>query len=203
MKNNMCYPYTLPPLPYDYDALEPYIDAETMHYHHDKHFKTYIDNLNDALKSCPPLQNKTLTELLSNPANIPGEIREKVMNNGGGVYNHDLFFRGLAPASEACCTSDDKTAAKIEKAFCSFENFKKTFSQQALSVFGSGWTALCLDRNCCLKIVNLKNQETCLMCGAETLMLIDVWEHAYYLQYKNERKRYVENIWNVLRVKDC
>lgn len=198
MNSTMTYPYVLPPLPYAYNALEPYIDEETMHYHHDKHFQTYINNLNDALEPYPQLQNMSLSQLISNPSAIPQPVRDKVMNNGGGVYNHDLFFRGLAPASEPLHTPQGKLAENIDKAFGSFENFKKTFSQQALSVFGSGWTALCFDRNCCLKIINLKNQETSLLYGAETIMLLDVWEHAYYLKYKNERKKYVENSWNVL-----
>ena len=198
MNTNLSYPYTLPPLPYDYDALEPYIDADIMHYHHDKHFQTYINNLNDALESYPQLQSMSLSQLLSNPAAIPPAIRDKVMNNGGGVYNHDLFFRGLAPASEPVHIPEGKLADNISQTFGSFESFKKTFSQQALSVFGSGWTALCFDKNCCLKIINLKNQETSLMYGMETIMLLDVWEHAYYLQYKNDRKNYVENSWNVL-----
>lgn len=198
MNTMMVYPYVLPPLPYPYDALEPYIDTETMHYHHDKHFQTYINNLNDALKPYPALQKIPLTQLLSNPNAIPKSIREKVLNNGGGVYNHDLFFRGLAPAAAPGHRPAGNLAAAIDKTFGSFAQFKAAFSEQALAVFGSGWTLLALDRTGNLKILNLKNQETAITYGVEPVMLLDVWEHAYYLKYKNERRQYIENAWNVL-----
>lgn len=194
----LTYPYTLPPLPYAYDALEPYIDTETMHYHHDKHFQTYINNLNSALEPYPQLQKLPLQRLLQNPYAIPSSIREKVMNNGGGVYNHNLFFQGLAPASSQVHNPEGALKAAIDNTFGSFENFKNKFSEQALSVFGSGWTTLVQTKKQGLKIINLKNQDTSLIYGAKPLLLLDVWEHAYYLKYKNDRKQYVENAWNIL-----
>ena len=198
LMQDMTYPYTLPPLPYDYSALEPNIDTETMHYHHDKHFQTYINNLNDALKPYARLQQMTLRELLTSRLAVPAAVREKIMNNGGGVYNHSFFFRHLAPASESVHRPTGALATAIEKTYGSFSAFQNAFSEQALAVFGSGWTALIEDKRGRLKIVNLKNQETTLAYGAEPILLLDVWEHAYYLKYKNERKSYVANAWNVL-----
>lgn len=196
--NNMTYPYELPPLPYDYDALEPYIDTETMHYHHDKHFQTYINNLNDALKPYPRLQQMTLTQLLTNTGLIPTAAREKILNNGGGVYNHDLFFRGLAPANVPVHKPERALADAINRAFGSYDSFVQEFSAHAASVFGSGWTALVRDTAGTVRIINLKNQQTSLVYNVETVMMLDVWEHAYYLKYKNDRKQYIENAWNVL-----
>ncbi|MCD7947603.1 MAG: superoxide dismutase [Oscillospiraceae bacterium] len=195
---DMKYPFTLPALPYAYDALEPYIDTETMHYHHDKHFQTYINNLNDALKMYPRLQNMTLRQLLCSRLQLPADVRDKIMNNGGGVFNHNLFFQGLAPAAEPVHTPQGAFAAEINQTFGSFAQLKKAFNEQALAVFGSGWSALIRDKLGRLQIVQLKNQETTLMYGVQPLLLLDVWEHAYYLKYKNDRKDYVENAWNVL-----
>lgn len=187
------YPYELPPLPFDYDALEPYIDAETMHYHHDKHFKTYVDELNKTLAQYPRLQKLTLPELLSQKS-----LPVKILNNAGGVYNHTLYFSGLSPAGCACHQPSGEMLRLIEETFESFENFKEIFMSLAKDVFGSGWTVLFLTPQGQLKIANLKNQDTLLPMNYFPILYVDVWEHAYYLKYKNERVKYLENIWNVL-----
>ena len=193
------YPYELPPLPYAYDALEPYIDAETMHFHHDKHFQTYIDNLNQALQTHPALQKCRLEDLLSDPRALPAKDRCAILRNGGGVYNHAHFFKGMAPADEAAChRPTGQLLDCINRAFGSFDDFKETFSKEAAKVFGSGWTVLALTPCGRLRIVNLANQETVLPDGEKPLLFIDVWEHAYYLQYQNRRAAYIQNIWNVL-----
>ena len=192
------YPFILPPLPYAYDALEPFIDTETMHYHHDKHFQTYITNLNKALASNPKLQDRTLKELLYHPEALPAKDRTAILNNAGGVYNHFLFFNGLAPADEDNHEPKCRLIGIIDNTFGSFDNFKKLFSQQALQVFGSGWTCLVLTPEGVPKIVNLKNQDV-VNEGDQVIILFDVWEHAYYLKYKNLRADYVDNLWNIIR----
>lgn len=194
----MTYPYSLPPLPYSFEALEPYIDSETMYYHHDKHFQTYINNLNKALKPFPYLQNMTLQQLLCNPSSIPLSCQQQIIRNGGGVYNHNQFFNGLAPADQELHQPNGVFLKQVTNTFGSFDRLKKIFSENALSVFGSGWTALIHNKNGQLKIVNLCNQQTTLDFGSSPLILLDVWEHAYYLKYKNDRKQYIENAWNVL-----
>lgn len=197
----MTYPYKLPPLPYAYDALEPYIDTETMHYHHGKHFQTYINNLNKALEPHPGLQKLTLEELLSRPHLIPREIYDTVMNNAGGVYNHNVFFNGLAPASQNHMP-DDRVMDAINESFGTFDSFRQEFTKMALAVFGSGWTCLAADHRGKLVIKNLKNQETVLIHKLKPVLLLDVWEHAYYLQYKNARADYIAAAWNVLTYSD-
>jgi len=193
------FPYVLPPLPYEYDALEPFIDAETMHYHHDKHFKTYIDNLNKALEPYPPLYKLSLFELLRRPSVIPERARATVLKNGGGVYNHSLFFQKLAPAGEGAHEPSGRLATMIDRHFGGFDAFREAFSQKALAVFGSGWTYLLLTPRGKLKIESFANQDTPVESGSVPVILFDVWEHAYYLKYKNLRQEYVDNIWNVVR----
>ncbi|HEY8395528.1 MAG TPA: superoxide dismutase, partial [Bacilli bacterium] len=151
------YPFKLKPLPYDYDALEPYIDRETMHFHHDKHHQTYVDNLNKTLENYPELHKKTLVELLQNLEVLPEEIQTAVRNNGGGVLNHNLFFDGMTPASTKA--PEGKLAEAINQAFGSFENFKETFKKAALGRFGSGWVWLVSDENGNLKIISTPNQD--------------------------------------------
>lgn len=189
------YPYELPPLPYAYEALEPYMDAETLHYHHDKHYATYIANLNKALEPYPALKALTLEQLLTHP--LPPKAREPVLNNGGGVYNHYHFFQALAPAGEVGHDPTPAQAAKIDKTFGSYAAFKDEFTAAAMGVFGSGWACLCRTRRGELKIVTLRNQETVLPQRAEPVLIFDVWEHAYYLKYKNARAEYVKALWNV------
>jgi len=193
------FPYVLPPLPYGYDALEPFIDTETMHYHHDKHFATYIDNLNKALEPYPPLQKLSLVELLRRPSVIPERARAAVLKNGGGVYNHSLFFQKLAPAGGVVHEPSGRLATMIDRQFGGFDAFREAFSQKALAVFGSGWTYLLLTPRGKLKIESFPNQDTPVESGNVPVILFDVWEHAYYLKYKNLRQEYVDNIWNVVR----
>ena len=187
------YPFSLPELSYPYDSLEPYIDTETMHIHHDKHFKTYIDNLNKALEACPSLKRFTLFELVKNQNRLPVDVRR----NAGGVYNHFMFFEKIGPANENN-SPDDRLLQLIDRCFGSFENFKKKFSDSAKAVFGSGWTYLVITRNGVLKIMNTKNQATPVQNGFTPIILCDVWEHAYYLKYKNLRADYIENFWKVV-----
>lgn len=192
------YPYALPPLPYAYNALEPYIDAETMHYHHDKHFQTYINNLNNALEKYPRLQRLTLEQLLRNPEALPPAARTAIINNGGGVYNHYRFFNNLAPADESMHQPIGAILGMINTSFGSFDRFKELFTKSALDVFGSGYTVLALTGHGKLAIVNVPNQNTVLPMNAKPVILFDVWEHAYYLKYKNLRADYIKGIWNVI-----
>jgi len=197
MMGQQKYPYSLPPLAYAYDALEPYVDAETMHFHHDKHFQTYVNNLNGLLEKREDLHQMTLSELLK--ADLSGDAVQAIRNNGGGVYNHGFFFESMSAAAQDEHTPKGKLAEKIDVAFGSFEEFKALFEKQALSVFGSGWTFLVLTEKDELEIVNVKNQDTVLPMNHRPILCVDVWEHAYYLKYQNLRVEYLKNIWNVLR----
>lgn len=190
------YPFKLKPLPYDYDALEPYIDRETMHFHHDKHHQTYVDNLNKTLENYPELHKKTLVELLQNLEVLPEEIQTAVRNNGGGVLNHNLYFDGMTPASTKA--PEGKLAEAINQAFGSFENFKETFKKAALGRFGSGWVWLVSDENGNLKIISTPNQDVPMNLKVNPILEIDVWEHAYYLKYQNRRAEYIDNWFNVI-----
>lgn len=190
------YPFELPPLSYPYEALEPYIDAKTMHLHHDRHFATYVANLNKALEPYPKLQCLTLFQILTRPGILPKDARTVILRNAGGVYNHYLYFEKIGPPCSATRPTG-KLAEDIDRTFGSFEKFKGAFSQNAAGVFGSGWTYLVRLRNGVLAIVNTPNQETPLPSGACVIMLIDVWEHAYYLKYKNARNDYIAAFWNV------
>ena len=193
------YPFSLPVLPYPYNALEPYIDEETMHYHHDKHFQTYITNLNKALEPYPKLHGLTLEQLLRNSRYLPRDAYETILRNAGGTYNHDLFFSHLGPAEEQPEVPGERLGKLIDQTFGSFQAFKEKFTAEALSVFGSGWACLALTPRGKLQIMTLHNQDTSLSQNAVPLILFDVWEHAYYLKYKNDRTEYVNNLWNVVR----
>lgn len=192
------YPFELEPLPYKYDAMEPYIDSETMYYHHDKHYRTYIDNLNAALEPHPNLQELTLEQLLTWTRFLPQDTYTKIMQNGGGVYNHSLFFKCLAPPEEEERTPSGTLLADIIETYGSFTGFKRAFYTEALKVFGSGWTYLVYTRQGKLKIINLKNQETPLQLKARPVLAVDVWEHAYYLKYKSARSEYLHALWELL-----
>lgn len=187
------YPFDLMPLPYDYDALEPYMDAETLHYHHDKHLKTYVDNLNALLKDQPLYQSWTLEELLTRLDELPEDLRQPVMNNAGGVYNHQLFFETMhTPVNE------NPMEPYLQKAFGSYENFVKSMSDHALSQFGSGYAWLVINPDHQLEILNTPNQNNPISNGNLPLLCVDVWEHAYYLKYKNLRKDYVTNWFHLI-----
>lgn len=187
--------YILPKLNYSYDALEPYIDKETMFIHHTKHHQGYINNLNDALAKHPELDNLTLETLLTNLNTLPEDIRTAVRNNGGGHYNHQLFWKIIGPAQNR--GPQGPLLDAIEKDFGSFEHFQNEFANAAKSRFGSGWAWLYVDSNNNLKITSTPNQDTPLLEG-KPILALDVWEHAYYLKYQNRRPDYINNFWNVV-----
>jgi Fe-Mn family superoxide dismutase len=186
--------FVLPDLDYSYEALEPVIKADLMKLHHSGHHAAYVKNLNLALEKYPELQKKTIEELLVSPDQLPEEIRTAVKNNGGGHYNHSLFWKMINPKKSAPNTQLLKT---IEKTFTSFETFKDQFSQSAAKVFGSGWQWLVLEKGE-LKLVSTQNQDTPISRGQIPLLTLDVWEHAYYLQYLNKRVDYISAWWNVI-----
>lgn len=190
------YPFTLEKLPYDYNALEPFIGEDTMHFHHDKHLLAYVNNLNSALENYPELHNKTLEDLLKNIDTLPAEIQTKVRNNGGGVFNHNLFFDLMTPNSPKQPVG--KLAKAIDEKFGSFDNFKATFKKAAMDRFGSGWAWLVVDENNELMVVSTPNQDVPMQLKVKPLLLIDIWEHAYYLNYQNRRADYVDNFFNVI-----
>ncbi len=192
----MRYPYALPPLPYGYDALEPVLSAETLHFHHDKHFQTYVDNLNKALEPLPDQQAKTLTQLLRTIYEVPADHRTAVLNNAGGVFNHLLYFDQMAPGGPAAPMGP--LACAIDEAFGSAEEFRKALSDAALAVFGSGYAWLVCDDAGKLCIVKTPNQDCPLSHGLWPILNLDVWEHAYYLDYQNRRADYVAKWLNLI-----
>jgi Fe-Mn family superoxide dismutase len=192
----MPYPYTLPPLPYDYAALEPNIDARTMEIHHTKHHQTYVNNLNAALEKAPDLQSKSLDELIRNIGTVPESIRTAVRNNGGGHWNHSLFWQLMAPGSGG--EPGGSVGNAIKSAFGDFAKFKEQFQAAALGRFGSGWAWLIADGSGKLSIESTPNQDAPLMDGKRAVLGLDVWEHAYYLKYQNRRADYVGAWWNVV-----
>lgn len=187
--------YTLPDLPYAYDALEPYIDEETMHLHHDKHHNTYVTNLNAAIEKYPELGEKTVEELLSDMDAVPTDIKTAVRNNGGGHANHSFFWEIMAPNAGGEPTRAIKEA--INEAFGDFSSFKEEFKKAAAGRFGSGWAWLVME-NGKLAITSTANQDSPLMEGKTPILGLDVWEHAYYLKYKNVRPDYIAAFWNVI-----
>ena len=188
-------PFTLPPLPYATDALEPHIDARTMEIHHDKHHAAYVANLNKAVAAYPDLQKKTVEELVRNLEAVPESIRTAVRNNGGGHLNHSLFWQMMKKNGGG--EPKGAIAPAIEKAFGNYAGFKEALSKAALGQFGSGWAWLVLDGKA-LKIVASPNQDSPWMQGVPMLLGVDVWEHAYYLKYQNRRADYVTAWFNVI-----
>ncbi len=192
--------FELPPLPYDYTALEPHVDEATMHFHHDNHHNTYVTNLNNALANYPDLQGKSLEELIGNLDAVPEAIRGVVRNNGGGHWNHTMFWEIMSANGGSEPTGD--VSSKITKNFGSFDEYKKQFAQAAATRFGSGWAWLCVDADDNLFITSTPNQDNPLMDVADKkgqpILGLDVWEHAYYLHYQNRRPDYIAAWWNVV-----
>lgn len=186
--------FELPELPYSYDALEPFIDEETMHVHHDGHHAAYVKNLNEALTGQEKFLNMDIKELLKSLDEVPEEIRIKVKNNGGGHYHHSIFWTMIGPSQGEQPTG--LLLEEINKTFGSWEKFKEQFEKVALGVFGSGWTWLVLD-NGKLSIISTPNQDSPISQNKYPIIGIDLWEHAYYLKYKNKRADFISNWWNV------
>ncbi len=189
-------PFTLPPLPYDYNALEPHIDEQTMRIHHDKHHAAYVNNLNTALEAHPALQSKGIDQLIGDLNAVPEAVRTAVRNNGGGHWNHTLFWELMAPGGASA--PEGKLAQAIDKAFGGLDKFKEQFQKACVGRFGSGWGWLVAGKDGSLSIESTPNQDTPAMEGKKVLLGCDVWEHAYYLKYQNRRPDYVSAWWNVL-----
>ena len=187
--------YTLPPLPYSFDALEPYIDAKTMEIHHDKHHNAYVTNLNKALEGNAGLQNLSIEALLAQLGQVPDNIRTAVRNNGGGHMNHTMFWKLMKKGGGGEPSGD--LASAIKSAFGSFADFKTKFGQAGVTRFGSGWAWLLL-RDGKLAIESTANQDNPVMDGGKPILGLDVWEHAYYLKYQNRRAEYIAAWWNVV-----
>ena len=204
--------YELPPLTYAYNALEPWIDELTMTIHHDKHHAAYVANLNKALESTPEWQNKPLEELLSNLDKLPESIRTAVRNNGGGVYNHNMFWEIMGPALQG---SEEELTEKISKlaqnafnmagawvavvsAFGSLKSMIEQVNNAGMTRFGSGWAWVVMDKDGKLSVMSTANQDNPLSEGLKPILTVDVWEHAYYLRYQNRRADYLKAWWNVV-----
>jgi Fe-Mn family superoxide dismutase len=187
--------FQLVPLPYAYDALEPYIDTMTMQIHHDKHHAAYVNNLNAAIDKHPEMSGKSVEELLSNLNAVPEDIRTAVRNHGGGTLNHNIYWEIMAP--KAGGEPGGKLAQALNNAFGSFANFRTEFEKSAGARFGSGWAWL-VKKGDQLSIVSTANQDSPLSDGLTPLLGVDVWEHAYYLKYQNRRAEYVSAWWNVV-----
>lgn len=191
--------HQLPKLPFAYDALEPFIDRQTMEIHHQKHHQAYVDKLNAALEKYPALQGRPVEELLVDlpKLDVAEPDRMAIKNQAGGVHNHNLFWTYLDPKN----TKDEMLTTEITGIFGSVDNFKQQFSDSATKLFGSGWTWLVRDgKNSKLLIENYLNQDSPLTAGMQPIFGLDVWEHAYYLKYQNRRAEYIGNWWNVLKL---
>jgi Fe-Mn family superoxide dismutase len=189
------YPHQLPPLPYAYDALEPYIDKMTMEIHYTKHHGAYVNNLNKALESHADLQKLTVAELLGKISQVPDAIRTAVRNNGGGHLNHSMFWKLMKKGGGG--EPKGELADAIGKVFNSFGDFRQKFSAAALTRFGSGWAWLML-KNGQLVVESTANQDNPVMDGGRPILGLDVWEHAYYLKYQNRRNEYIESWWHLI-----
>jgi superoxide dismutase, Fe-Mn family len=188
--------FELPPLPYDYSALEPYIDEQTMHLHHDKHHQAYVTNLNNALQGQSQFENLPIEELIRRINEVPESIRTAVRNNGGGHLNHSMFWQIMKPNGGGEPTGP--LASAITSTFGSFDNFKTQFNDAGVKRFGSGWAWLVMDRAGAFSVTSTANQDSPLMDGMLPIMGNDVWEHAYYLKYQNRRPDYLAAWWNVV-----
>jgi Fe-Mn family superoxide dismutase len=192
-------PFTLPPLPYDFAALEPHIDAKTMEIHHGKHHQTYVNNLNAAIEKAPELAGKSLDDLMRNVAKAPEAVRTAIRNNGGGHWNHSMFWQIMAP--KAGGEPGGNLGPAIKSAFGDFAKFREQFSAAGVGRFGSGWAWL-INTGGKLSITSTPNQDNPLMEGQKAVMGLDVWEHAYYLKYQNRRPDYIQAWWNVVNWKE-
>ena len=189
-------PFTLPPLPYEYNALEPHIDGRTMQFHHDKHHAAYVKNLNDAVSKYPQLKNMSVEDMLRDLSKVPEDIRTAVRNNGGGHVNHSMFWAIMSPKGGGEPTGGLATA--IKQSFGSADAFKAKFNDAGTKRFGSGWVWLVRTKAGKLQIATTPNQDSPLMDGNYPIMGNDVWEHAYYLKYQNLRADYLKAWWNVV-----
>ena len=187
--------FTLPALPYANDALEPHIDAKTMEIHHDKHHQAYVNNLNAAIEKAPELQGKSLDDLMRGINSVPESVRTAVRNNGGGHWNHTMFWQIMGPGKGG--EPSGKLADAIKSAFGDFSKFKEQFTAAGTGRFGSGWAWLITDGGK-LSITSTPNQDNPLMEGKTAILGLDVWEHAYYLKYQNKRPDYIAAWWNVV-----
>ena len=192
--------YELIPLPYAYDALEPHIDARTMEIHHDKHHAAYVAKFNDMIKDHPDLEARTLEDLLVNLNSLPDGVRTAVRNNGGGAYNHTLFWQNMGPNGGGA--PDGALATAINTSLGTFDEFKAKFNAAAAGQFGSGWAWLCVDGGGKLLVKALPNQDSPLTEGLKPILTLDIWEHAYYLKYQNRRPDYISAFWSVVNWQD-
>lgn len=188
--------FALPKLNYAYDALEPYIDKETMEIHYTKHHQAYITGLNAVLENHPELANKTVEELLSSINTLPESIRTAIKNHGGGHANHSLFWTLLKKDNGSQITG--KLKELIERDFGSIESFKEQFETAAKTRFGSGWAWLVIDQNKKLSVISTANQDSPMMDGYQPILALDVWEHSYYLKYQNRRPEYISAFWHIV-----
>ena len=193
--------HELPKLPYDYKALEPYIDEQTMNIHHNLHHGGYVTKLNNALQDSPELQDKSIEELLKSLEEIPEYLRTAIRNNGGGHYNHSLFWTSMAPNTVSKPKGD--LADVISSTWGSFDKFKEIFTTVAVSRFGSGWAWLVKNGDGTLVVTSTANQDNPVSSGQIPILGLDVWEHAYYLKYQNRRPDYIKNWWNVINWKEA
>jgi len=191
--------FTLPPLPYDFAALEPHIDAKTMEIHHGKHHQTYVNNLNAAIEKAPELAKKSLDDLIRNVSTLPEAVRTPIRNNGGGHWNHSMFWQIMAP--KAGGEPGGKLGQAITSTFGDFAKFREQLSAAGVGRFGSGWAWL-INTGGKLSITSTPNQDNPLMEGQKAIMGLDVWEHAYYLKYQNRRPDYIQAWWNVVNWKE-
>lgn len=195
MRGESIMAFELPALPYAYDALEPVIDADTMRFHHDKHHATYVANLNKALEAHPELFERSVEFLIAHLNHLPEDIKGAVRNNGGGTYNHTLFWEMMAPEGQTAFAGP--VADKIKETFGSYEEFKKQFAAAAAGRFGSGWAWLVADGDK-LEILSTANQDNPLTEGKRPILCLDVWEHAYYLKYQNRRVDYINEWFRII-----
>ena len=197
---NHHYPFELPALPYGYDALEPYLCTRILQLHHDKHFKSYVDGLNRALEDYPAYHNWTLERLIRENCRLPFQIQAAVWQNAGGVFNHTMYFEIMKPpvANLPVSAAGSRLYEAVISAFGSTEAFFSKLKECSLSQFGSGWGWLVSDRHGRLRIINMPNQDTPLSCDLCPVIPLDVWEHAYYLQYENRRADYIDAFFHIL-----